>query len=273
MLFTEKLANSLWSDRVLITRAQKAPSGGFYGAVKIGTDLKIVSSPVLEERSALYRIPYKPSLGGVPYSGICSIGMMSYSYSPLPEPMQVGRFCSISSGLSILDSHHPLYSLTTSIFTFRPKNVLLDGIDTTGLREKVNWHIRNRKEWPRIEHDVWIGRDVTLSLGITIGTGAVVAAGSVVTRSVEPYSIVGGNPARHIRYRFEDAGLRSALLETNWWDMNPTDLVRMDPSDPVRFLTSYSAAESQNSLRKYRPTKYIFNKTNVERCQGSYWYL
>lgn len=272
MILTEQLANSLWSDRVLITRAQKAPNGGFYGSVKIGTDLKITSSAILEERSALYRIPYKPSVGGVPYSGICSIGMMSYSYSPLPESMQVGRFCSISSGLSILDSHHPLDSLTTSIFSFRPKNVLLDGIDTTGLREQVNWHIRDRKEWPCIKHDVWIGRDVILSLGITIGTGAVVAAGSVVTRSVEAYSIVGGNPARHIRYRFEDAGLRSALLETSWWDIHPTDLIRMDPSDPVRFLASYHAAGGQNTLRKYSPTKYIFSENNVERRQGSYQY-
>lgn len=216
MLLTKKLAKSLWQDRVLITPAKSSPSGGFYGALEIGTNFKIITSAVLEERSALYRVPYKPSVGGVPYSGICSMGMMSYLYSPLPEPMQVGRFFSISSGLTVLDSHHPLDSLATSIFTFRPKNFLLDGIDTTGLREKVKWHIRNRKEWPRIEHDVWICRDVTLSLGITIGTGAVVAAGSVVTRSVEPYSIVGGNPARHIRYRFEDSGLRSALLETSW---------------------------------------------------------
>lgn len=268
MILTEKLAHSLWNDRVLITRAQRAPSGGLYGTIKIGTNIKITSKPILEERSALYHIPYKPSVGGVPYSGICSIGMMSYSYSPLPEPMKVGRFCSISSGLSILDSHHPLNSLTTSIFTFRPRNVLLDGIDTTGLREQANWHIRDRKDWPCIKHDVWIGRDVTLSLGITIGTGAVVAAGSVVTRSVEPYSIVGGNPARHIRYRFEDSGLRNALLDTSWWEIHPTDLMRMDPADPTRFLASYYA--EGDSVRRYMPTKYIFSEDNVERCEGCY---
>lgn len=184
--------------------------------------------------------------------------------------MKIGRYCSISSGLRIFDSHHPLDSLTTSIFAFRPKNFLLDGIDTNGLREKVNWHIRNRKEWPAIEHDFWIGRDVTLSLGITIGTGAVVAAGSVVTRNVDDYSIVGGNPARHIRYRFEDPKIRSALLETSWWNIHPADLVLIDPSNPTRFIEKCITKKESRSLVKYERKKYSFNKDGVERHQGSY---
>lgn len=270
MILTEELASSLWKDRVLLTRAVKAPGPAYYGSMKIGTELKITSKAVIEERAALYQFPYRPSVGGASYSGISNIGMLSYSYSPLPEPMTVGRYCSISSGLAILDSHHPLTSLTTSIFSFRPNNVMLDGIETKGLREKIGWHIRDHKDWPRIGHDVWIGRDVTLSLGITIGTGAVLAAGAMVTKNVEPYSIVGANPARHIRYRIEDAGLRAALLETSWWEMPPTDLMRLDPSDPAAFVKNHQAAARRGDLRRYQPAQYVFSPEGVKRIPAAY---
>ena len=55
-----------------------------------------------------------------------------------------------------------------------------------------------------IDDDVWIGRRVLIMPGVHIGTGAIIAAGSVVTKNVEPYSIVGGNPAKHIKYRREN---------------------------------------------------------------------
>ena len=68
-----------------------------------------------------------------------------------------------------------------------------------------------------IENDVWIGSNVLLLGGIRIGNGAVIAAGSVVTKDVPPYAIVGGNPAKIIRYRFE-TGEIERLLELKWWD-------------------------------------------------------
>jgi acetyltransferase-like isoleucine patch superfamily enzyme len=68
-----------------------------------------------------------------------------------------------------------------------------------------------------IGSDVWIGFHALILSGLTIGHGAIVGAGSVVTRNVAPYSIVAGNPARHIRYRFSEP-VRKALLETSWWD-------------------------------------------------------
>ena len=55
-----------------------------------------------------------------------------------------------------------------------------------------------------IDDDVWIGRRVLIMPGVHIGTGAIIAAGSVVTKNVEPYSIVRGNPAKHIKYRREN---------------------------------------------------------------------
>ena len=69
-----------------------------------------------------------------------------------------------------------------------------------------------------IGNDVWIGDSATLTEGINIGDGAVVAAGAVVTKNVEPYSIVGGVPAKLIRYRFEDFTIIETLLSFRWWD-------------------------------------------------------
>ncbi len=67
-----------------------------------------------------------------------------------------------------------------------------------------------------IGHDVWIGEDALIKGGISIGHGAVVAAGAVVTRDVAPYSVVGGVPAKRIRWRFE-GDLRTDLLASEWW--------------------------------------------------------
>jgi hypothetical protein len=69
-----------------------------------------------------------------------------------------------------------------------------------------------------IGNDVWIGLNCTILDGITIGNGAVIAAGSVVTKNVEPYSIVGGNPAKLIKYRFSPE-LIKRIEDLKFWDM------------------------------------------------------
>jgi virginiamycin A acetyltransferase len=68
-----------------------------------------------------------------------------------------------------------------------------------------------------IGNDVWIGQQVTIMPGITIGDGAIIASNSTVTKNVEPYSIVGGNPARLIRKRFSDK-LIGLLSKVQWWN-------------------------------------------------------
>ena len=68
-----------------------------------------------------------------------------------------------------------------------------------------------------IGNDVWIGMNAMILSGVKIGDGAVVGAGSVVTKDVEPYAVVAGNPAREIRKRFDDQTI-SELLKANWWD-------------------------------------------------------
>jgi len=67
-----------------------------------------------------------------------------------------------------------------------------------------------------IGHDVWVGAEAMILSGVTIGTGAVIAARSVVTEDVEPYDIVGGSPAKHIKWRFPFVQSRR-LMKTEWW--------------------------------------------------------
>jgi serine acetyltransferase len=64
--------------------------------------------------------------------------------------------------------------------------------------------------------DVWIGAKSTIMSGVKIGDGAIVAAGALVTKDVEPYSIVGGNPARLLKYRFDKSQIEE-LLKIEWW--------------------------------------------------------
>lgn len=95
------------------------------------------------------------------------------------------------------------------------------------------------------------GTGVTLVPGIRIGHGAVVAAKSVVVKDVPDYAIVGGNPARFIRWRF-DEGLVRDLLELRWWDYHPKDLSRFNLGDINGFVEEFGRAKTD--LAEYHPT-------------------
>jgi len=96
-----------------------------------------------------------------------------------------------------------------------------------------------------IGNDVWLCDNVTILSGITIGDGAVIANGAVVTKSVAPYEIVGGNPAKHIRWRFDEE-TRTALLTTAWWDW---------PDEEVLSVVDLLCTQNTNAFLAYAATR------------------
>lgn len=120
--------------------------------------------------------------------------------------LKIGRFCSIAHGVIILlGGEHRLDWITTY-----PLNILFE-------RRKTYPGLISSKGDVVIGNDVWIGRDALILSGVEIGNGAVVAARSVVTEDVAPYSIVAGNPARHIKFRFSES-IREDLQRIAWWN-------------------------------------------------------
>ena len=222
---TDELLHELHRQTILLRFNSPAPVEGRYGWLAAGERLRLHSAGIrIEQNSGPYGGRYRPMLGGRESCGLAEIGAYSYSYSPLPEGIRIGRFCSISRGLTFIDSFHPTDQLTTSALLFRPANALYAPAVTGAVREFASgFAIMGRKPYPQIGHDVWIGQNVTLSMGIRIGHGAIIAADAVVTMDVPAYGVAAGNPARIVRMRFDDE-LIGRLLAAQWWNYDPAQV-------------------------------------------------
>jgi len=120
--------------------------------------------------------------------------------------LKIGKFCSIGGDVKILlGSEHRIDWISTY-----PFNILFEEA------KNITGHPTTKGD-VIIGNDVWIGENAFILSGIHIENGAVIAAGSVVTKDVEPYTIVGGNPACLLRKRFDNESIRK-LLEIEWWN-------------------------------------------------------
>lgn len=198
-----------------------------------------------------------------PYSCIMAghillqIGSFSYTFSAFPELTSIGRYCSIARGVKVIDGNHPIDFLSTSSFTYDSQLCIFAKCLADSGTESFNrfpWTATrpDRNAAPVIGHDVWIGENATLARGITLGQGCIVAANAVVTRSVEPYAIVGGNPARLIRKRFDDA-LVERLLASGWWRYKFSDFAAMPFNHVPSFLDALEARVAQGQIEPFVP--------------------
>lgn len=142
--------------------------------------------------------------------GTVFFGFGSYMNSgSIRSHVEVGRYCSIGRNVTLGLAHHNLDGFSTSPF-----------FGHVGSASDMELASDEPKRRVVVGSDCWIGDGVKISSGVTVGHGAVIAAGALVEEDVEPYEIVGGVPAKHIRYRF-DQPTRQGLLASSWWDLDP----------------------------------------------------
>lgn len=153
----------------------------------------------------------------------------------------VGKYCSIADESNIGMGTHPLDFISTSSIFYSPKN-------GTG----SNWVKMNTvfNEYKRviIGNDVWIGARAMVLGGVKIGNGAVIAAGAVVTKDVPPYAIVGGIPAKIIKYRFSPE-LIDQLEKSNWWNLSEKEIkdniTIFQQKDFINYISSISTKRTE----------------------------
>ena len=132
----------------------------------------------------------------------------------------VGNFCSIAQNVKVyLGGNHRTDWVTTYPFGHVHHNIFnnFDGIGHPSTKGDVI-----------IGNDVWIGDNVTIMSGVTIGDGVVIANNSHVVKNVEPYSLIGGNPAKLIKYRFSQEQIEK-LLKIKWWDWDDEKINKFTP--------------------------------------------
>ena len=149
-----------------------------------------------------------------PFSRFTNSKIEDFSYIGLfafVNNTSIGKYCSISmnfkSGLGI----HPTSLVSTSPIFYSKKYAIKSSFGF-GRSKTVNEYKR-----VTIGHDVWIGADVIIMDGVKVGNGAIIAAKAVVTKDVPNYAVVGGVPAKCIKYRFSDE-IISKLEALSWWD-------------------------------------------------------
>lgn len=148
-----------------------------------------------------------------------SIGYASYiGNRSFIKNTKIGRYTCIATDVMTVAGSHPtskFVSIHPAFYSTRKQSGF------TYVREDkfsdFNYIDENQKFTVMIGNDVWIGSGVKIMEGVTIGDGAVVAAGAIVTKDVPPYAIVGGVPAKIIKYRFDEETIKK-LLELKWWE-------------------------------------------------------
>ena len=158
-------------------------------------------------------------IDGVELYGEIEIG----NYSSLNGPntdlrsavhqITIGNFCSIARNVTFQEYDHDFKKLTSYFVNanLKKQSSKLDIVSKGAIT---------------IGHDVWIGTHSVVLSGVTIGTGAVIAANSVVTSDIPPYAIVGGVPAKIIKYRFP-AEIISQLLNSKWWEKSEAEIITL----------------------------------------------
>ena len=158
---------------------------------------------------------------------------LKYAFGFIEDRLEIGKFCSIAADAT---------------FVLNGGNHFADRLSSYPFSIFGCWGDPEPGRWPNkggitIGHDVWIGWDAVIMPGVSVGHGAIIAARSVVTRDVDPYTIVGGNPAAPIRKRLPDGDIER-LLALAWWDW---------PVETIRAASDALMKADVDALERLRP--------------------
>ena len=193
--------------------------------------------PVIAKTAVITNVDFGPFTEVGDQCSIMESSIDAYSYVMDRSSViysRIGRFVNVASDVRINPGNHPMEWVSQHHFMYRRRRYGFAETDDTTF---FDWR---RRQQVRIGHDVWIGHNATIMPGIDIGNGAVIGSGSVVTKNVDAYSIVAGNPARHIRYRFPK-DICAAIEQTGWffWDHATLQKRLDDFRDVRRFIDKY----------------------------------
>ena len=143
--------------------------------------------------------------------GLYTYGCFRPDFNFGGNKISIGRYCSFASGVRFLGANHPIERFSSSAIFYNK-----------ALGYNVKDVLRHNLV---IEDDVWIGLNAIITCGCKrIGRGAIIGAGRLVTKDVEPYTIVGGSPAKVIRKRFDEERIKK-LEASRWWEKTPEQLI------------------------------------------------
>ena len=137
-----------------------------------------------------------------------------YLFPLSPEKLIMGKFCQIAHGVRFITSsaNHNMSGFSTF-----PFNNFMMTPETTVAEIQAMFQVSEKKGDTIIGNDVWIGMEAVIMPGVMVGDGAIIGARSVVVKDVEPYTIVGGNPAKPLKKRYDEKTIAS-LLKIQWWN-------------------------------------------------------
>lgn len=142
---------------------------------------------------------------------------------------EVGAFVCMANNVNIGSAEHPMGWVTMS--------PVIQNVKRSGPKKRFFHHGLPKSKRTYIGNDVWIGYGVIIKAGVKVGHGAVIGAGAVVTKDVEPYAVVGGVPAKILKYRFSNEIVKQ-LLNIKWWDFEESLLEKYSKymNNPEEFI-------------------------------------